>query len=189
VSFSRSSGLLLHPTSLPSRFGIGDLGDGAYAFVDFLISSGQSLWQVLPLGPTGYADSPYQCFSAFAGNPLLISPERLVADGLLSVEDTEEVPEFPTDRVDFGRVIAYKRSLLEKAFSNFQSANSDLCSPFVKFCRESEAWLDDYALFRALKDAYGGAAWRDWAAELARREKAALDAARGRFCRNAPIPS
>ena len=120
MTFPRSSGILLHPTSLPGKFGIGDLGDEAYAFVDFLAASNQSLWQVLPLGPTGYGDSPYQCFSAFAGNALLVSPERLVADGLLTAEDIARVPKSPAEKIDFGKVIEYKNALLRKAFERFK---------------------------------------------------------------------
>ena len=116
VSFSRSSGVLLHPTSLAGRFGIGDLGKEAYRFADFLIASDQSLWQVLPLGPTGFGDSPYQCFSSFASNPLLISPEQLVEDGLLTEDDIKRRPRFPVEAVDFGRVIDYKSALLRRAF-------------------------------------------------------------------------
>ena len=99
MSFPRSSGILLHPTSLPGKFGIGDLGDSAFAFVDFLVASKQSLWQVLPLGPTGFGDSPYQCFSAFAGNTLLVSPERLLEEGLLKTEDLQGMPAFPEEKV------------------------------------------------------------------------------------------
>src|SRR5687768_1896268 len=116
----RTSGVLLHPTSLPGRFGIGDLGPEAYRFVDFLAESGQGIWQVLPLGPTGYGDSPYQCFSAFAGNPLLVSPELLERDGLLDQGDLRRVPLFPKDRVDFGPVIEWKKRLLRRAFENFR---------------------------------------------------------------------
>src|ERR1044071_4797094 len=110
-SFPRASGILLHPTSLPGSFGIGDLGDPAHAFVDFLAASGQSLWQVLPLGPTGFGDSPYQCFSAFAGNTLLVSPERLVGEGLLSPEDLARAPSFLEEKLDFGRAIEFKNAL------------------------------------------------------------------------------
>ena len=108
MKFPRSSGILLHPTSLPGRFGIGELNDEAYRFVDFLAEAGQRLWQVLPLGPTGYGDSPYQSFSAFAGNPLLIDLERLVTDGLLAEADLESTPHFPETIVDFGPVIEFK---------------------------------------------------------------------------------
>src|SRR3954452_13348237 len=119
MTFPRASGLLLHPTSLPGSFGIGDLGDSAYRFVDFLCSSGQKLWQVLPLGPTGFGDSPYSCFSAFAGNPLLISPELLVEDGLLHRSDIADV-QLPEDRVDYGRVIEQKNRWLARAWDSFK---------------------------------------------------------------------
>ena len=121
MRFPRSAGIILHPTSLPGRFGIGDLGIHARRFVDFLAASGQSLWQVMPLGPTGYGDSPYQCFSAFAGNPLLISPETLVADGYLPADALESVPHFPQDRVDYGAVIQYKGALLDRSFAHFRA--------------------------------------------------------------------
>src|SRR6195256_3440165 len=104
MSFPRSSGILLHPTSLPGRFGIGDLGDEAFRFADFLVASGQTLWQMLPLGPTGYGDSPYACYSAFAGNTLLVSPEKLFEEGLLAKNDLDETPFLPSERVDFDRV-------------------------------------------------------------------------------------
>jgi 4-alpha-glucanotransferase len=115
MRFSRSAGILLHPTSLPGRFGIGDLGDAAYKFVDFLVQGKQSLWQILPLGPTGYADSPYQSFSAFAGNPLLISPVMMVEEGYLPPEALEEVAAFPRHKVDFGPVIEFKNGLFDQA--------------------------------------------------------------------------
>ena len=131
MSFTRSSGILLHSTSLPGRFGIGDMGDAAYALVDFLVESGQSLWQVLPLGPTGFGDSPYQCFSSFANNPLLVSPERLVADGLLSENDLQHTPRFSAAQVDYGRVIDFKTALLARAFENFKrTTETDLRSGF-----------------------------------------------------------
>ncbi|MEK6285436.1 MAG: 4-alpha-glucanotransferase [Acidobacteriota bacterium] len=179
MSFPRASGILLHPTSLPGRFGIGDLGGEAYAFVDFLAASGQSLWQILPLGPTGYGDSPYQCFSAFAGNTLLISPQRLAQAGLLSEEDLNVAPRFSSRRVDFGRVIEYKKALLENAFDNFKRVtDTGLRAEFLEFCREAHWWLEDYALFRALKDAHGGVAWTEWAPQFAARDAAALASAR-----------
>src|SRR5215813_6947093 len=131
MSFSRASGILLHPTSLPGRFGIGDLGPAAYRFADFLRESGQSLWQVLPLGPTGYGDSPYACYSAFAGNTLLISPDRLVDWGLLSQSEPEEIPPVSDDRVDFGRAHELKDNLLAKAFVRYQrTPNPKLRSAF-----------------------------------------------------------
>jgi 4-alpha-glucanotransferase len=156
----RSSGILLHPTSLPSRFGIGDLGPEAYKFADFLVEAGQTLWQVLPLGPTGYGDSPYAAYSAFAGNTLLISPERLVDDGLL---DQDALAETPVGPVDYGFAYDLKDKLLARAYQNFQNTdNTDLRSEFAAFSREQAQWLDDYALFRALKDEHGGVAWTEW---------------------------
>ena len=179
MSFPRSSGILLHPTSLPGKFGIGDLGDEAYRFVDFLAASKQSLWQVLPLGPTGYGDSPYQCFSAFAGNTLLVSPERLVSEGLLSAEDLAHAPRFPEDTVDFGRVIKFKNALLRASFERFkQTTDESLRASFEHFSRQASSWLEDYALYRALKDAQDGKAWNEWEPGLARREQTALAKAR-----------
>ncbi|HWT01078.1 MAG TPA: 4-alpha-glucanotransferase [Pyrinomonadaceae bacterium] len=179
MSFPRSSGILLHPTSLPGPLGVGDLGDEAHAFVDFLASSGQSLWQVLPLGPTGFGDSPYQCFSAFAGSTLLVSPERLVHEGLLGAEDLARVPDFPEEKVEFGRAIEFKNALLRKAFERFkQSADRGLRAYFEHFSNQASGWLDDYALYRALKDAQGGKAWNEWEPALARRDSSALAAAR-----------
>jgi 4-alpha-glucanotransferase len=179
MSFPRSSGILLHPTSLPGRFGIGDLGDDAYRFVDFLKASGQSRWQVLPLGPTGYGDSPYQCFSAFAGNTLLISPERLVGEGLLTQDDLARVPDFSDEKVEFGKVIEFKNALLQQVFERFrQTADKSLRDYFEHFSQQASSWLDDYALYRALKDAQQGKAWNDWEPELARREASALARAR-----------
>ncbi|HEY4690172.1 MAG TPA: 4-alpha-glucanotransferase [Anaerolineae bacterium] len=170
MRFPRSSGILLHPTSLPGRYGIGDLGDEAYRFVDFLVEARQSLWQVLPLGPTGYGDSPYQCFSAFAGNPLLISPDRLIEDRLLTPGDVQHVPRFPTSRVDYGRVIPYKLGLLHRAAQRLNSnVNESLAAEFETFCRENAGWLDDFALFMALKDAHGGAVWNTWDAAIVKR--------------------
>jgi 4-alpha-glucanotransferase len=179
VSFPRSSGILLHPTSLPGRFGVGDLGEAAYAFADFLSASGQTLWQVLPLGPTGYGDSPYQCFSAFAGNTLLISPERLVREGLLAKADIAEPPAFSKERVEFGRVIEYKGALLRRAYENFKRTTEvRLRGEFETFNQQAASWLDDYALYRALKDERGGVAWHQWEAPVARRDPSALSAAR-----------
>jgi 4-alpha-glucanotransferase len=179
VSFSRSSGVLLHPTSLPGHYGVGDLGEEAYSFIDFLAASGQSLWQVLPLGPTGYGDSPYQSFSAFAGNTLLVSPDRLVAEGLLDKRDLEGAPAFPPERVDFGAAIEFKNKLLRRAFENFRhTTDTSLRGAFETFSQREAAWLDDYALYRAMKDARGGAAWNKWEPPMAGREPAAVAAAR-----------
>jgi 4-alpha-glucanotransferase len=175
MNFSRSSGILLHPTSLPGSFGVGDLGPQAYAFADFLSASGQGLWQMLPLGPTGYGDSPYACYSAFAGNTLLISPDRLVADGLLRTEDLVGVPESADGPVDFDAVRRFKELILRDAFTAFErESDPDLHAAFEEFCRRNTGWLEDYALFRALKDAHGGVAWNEWGAALVRRESDAI---------------
>jgi 4-alpha-glucanotransferase len=180
MKFERSSGILLHPTSLPGPYGIGDLGPAAYQFVDFLAAAGCKLWQVLPLGPTGYGDSPYQCFSAFAGNPYLISPDFLLRDGLLTPEDFADQPDFQTTRVDFGALIPWKLSLLERAFARFSTdPKPSVQKPFADFCASAgAAWLDDYALFMALKESNGGGSWSAWPEPLRQREPEALTAAR-----------
>ncbi|HAX68287.1 MAG TPA: 4-alpha-glucanotransferase, partial [Anaerolineae bacterium] len=152
MSFKRSSGILLHPTSLPGPYGIGDLGPQAYRFVDWLESTGCKLWQILPLGPTGYGDSPYQCFSAFAGNPYLISPDDLLAEGLVTEEEVEVMKDLPASRVDFGLFIPRKLDLLLKAFHRFRSRPAALQQAFDQFCAENADWLDDFALFMALKE-------------------------------------
>jgi 4-alpha-glucanotransferase len=184
VSFPRSSGLLLHPTSLPGPFGIGDFGPAAYEFADSLASAGQSIWQMLPLGPTGYGDSPYQCFSAFAGNPALISLSRLVDEGLLSAHDIDDLPDFSTDQVDYERVNEFKRQKLCLAFQHFAtSAPSDTTQRFDQFKEAEQAWLPEYSLFRVLKDKLGGVAWPKWDREFVQREPAALARARNEFSR------
>ena len=139
MSFPRACGILLHPTSLPGRYGVGDLGVEAYKFVNWLASAGQGLWQVLPLGPTGYGNSPYQCFSAFAGNTLLVSPDLLVEQGLLAPEDLAQAPALPEERVEYGQAIEFKEALLRKAFENFERARpAGVSSEFEKF-KESAA--------------------------------------------------
>ena len=174
----RASGVLLHVTSLPSKFGIGDLGPAAFAWIDRLTNAGQSWWQALPLGPTGYANSPYQSLSSFAGNWLLISPEELVADGLVSAEDCQG-NSFPAERVDYDAVIGFKRRLLETAWRNFDAgARPDLRADYERFRTEEAHWIDDYALFRALKTAYNGAYHLDWPQELVARAPAAMARAR-----------
>ncbi|MFH1906813.1 MAG: 4-alpha-glucanotransferase [Chloroflexota bacterium] len=194
MKFQRASGILLHPTSLPGPYGIGDLGPQAYAWVDFLAESGCKLWQVLPLGPTGYGDSPYQCFSAFAGSPYLISPEFLLRDGLLHPNDLVEKTNFPAgpstmlraSRVDFGALIPWKLNLLERAFLRFSSdpgpvrrdPSTLLRTSFDIFCAENASWLDDYALFMALKESHGGGSWESWPEPLRKRDAAALAKAR-----------
>jgi len=171
----RSSGILLHPTSLPGRCGIGDLGKGAFRFVDFLAESGQRLWQVLPLGPTGYGDSPYQSFSAFAGNPLLISLEKLVEEGALAPQVLEAAPRFPDHRVDYGAVIPFKLRVLHESFVHFRRhASSEQREAFAAFCAAEESWLEDFALFMALKAHHGGAPWNAWEREIAARRPEAV---------------
>ena len=173
--YPRCSGILLHITSLPAAHGIGDLGDSAYQFVDFLVASGQRIWQVLPPSPTGYGDSPYQCFSAFAGNPLFIDLLKLQEQGLLASQDLVAAPELPSDFVDYGRVITFKQALLRKAAKKFFSnANGTDSRAFEEFCHKNAMWLDDYALFMAGKDDHDGAVWTDWDAGLRRRDPDAL---------------
>jgi 4-alpha-glucanotransferase len=179
MEMARASGVLLHPTSLPGRFGIGELGDEAYRFVDFLASAGQTLWQIMPLGPTGYGDSPYASFSAFAGNPLLISLEHLLGEGLLQEADLEGMPAFPADRVDFGAAIPFKQQLLWRSFERWRDlARAGQRAEFEAFHAENSVWLDDFALFMALKGANGGAAWNSWPRELVTRQRKALAQAR-----------
>lgn len=176
MPFLRSSGILLHPTSFPSRFGIGDLGMEAYRFIDFLADSKQQYWQVLPLGPTGFGNSPYMCYSAMAGNPLLISPEKLRDEGFLSHEDLEGIPEFPADKVDYELAIETKIPLLHKACDNFKTKASEFHQrEFTGFCESKAYWLDDYALFMTFLDMHQGASWHTWEPELAQRDLATLD--------------
>ncbi|AFZ29826.1 4-alpha-glucanotransferase [Gloeocapsa sp. PCC 7428] len=175
MPFPRASGILLHPTSFPSKFGIGDLGESAYSFIDFLVQSAQQLWQVLPLGPTGYGNSPYASYSAMAGNPLLISPESLEKQGLLTAEDFVNLPEFPRNKVDFDQVVPIKLPLLKKACENFRAkATPQQQQEFAQFCTAKADWLDDYALFMALKDTNEGVSWYQWEPEIARRHPEAL---------------
>ncbi|CAG0961667.1 partial 4-alpha-glucanotransferase, partial [Anaerolineae bacterium] len=147
MAFKRASGVLLHPTSLPGRHGIGDLGEAAYIFIDFLVASKQSIWQVLPLGPTGYGDSPYQCFSAFAGNPMLINLDRLVEEGLLTANDVVPDPTFSYERVNFGPVIAYKTERLKRAYEKFKTDGHRVRRMYDEFIQREASWLNDYALF------------------------------------------
>ncbi len=167
MSAKKYSGVLLHPTSLPSPYGIGDFGKGAYEFIDYLAEAGQTLWQTLPLGPTGFGDSPYQGFSAFAGQPLLISPQLLREDGLLTSEELGNIPDFNPRQVDYGSVIFYKNSLFETAYNRFKSDGYfHFSDAYSDFCRENENWLSDYAFFMACKDAHHGKNWLEWEKEL-----------------------
>ncbi len=175
MNFSRGSGILLHPTSLPGDFGIGDLGNEAFRFVDFLDLSSQKYWQILPLGPTGFGDSPYQCFSAFAGNTLLISPEKLAEDDLITADDLVERPDFPADKVDFDGVYKWKNPLLNSAYEGLNHAtNVDLRGKFETFCQENEWWLDDYSLYRSIKREQEQRPWFEWPDALKLREEQAL---------------
>ncbi len=175
MKFPRSSGVLLHITSLPGRFGIGDLGPCAYEFADFLAAAGQKLWQVLPLHPTGYGDSPYQCFSAFAGNPLLLSFERLQEQGILQKSDLADAPRFPDDYIDYGAVIVFKFQILRRAADVFFADGSRAeQAEFEQFCKGATSWLDDYALFMAAKDVAQGVVWTSWDEAIRQREPAAL---------------
>lgn len=177
MRFARSGGILLHITSLPGRFGIGDFGPTAFEFADFLADAGQKIWQVLPLNPTGYGDSPYQCFSAFAGNPLSLSLESLRDQGLLSASDLGSVPAFPEDSVDYGSVITYKMAALRRAAQAFfAEASSPDRAAFGRFCENSKSWLDGFALFMALKDEHQGTMWTLWDSATRRREPQALSA-------------
>ena len=174
----RASGLLLHVTSLPTAYGIGDVGPAAIAWIDQLCDAGQSWWQALPLGPTGYGNSPYGLLSSFAGNVLLISPDWLIEDGLLRSNDRAE-PSFPPSTVAYNRVIPFKHGLIHKAWTNFtHAASAELRIAFEKFCHEQAHWLEDYALFRALKIRYNGAYYVEWPADLVQRVPKALAQAR-----------
>ncbi len=185
MTIERASGVLTHPTSFPGPYGIGELGDAAHHFIDWLARGGQHYWQVMPLGPTGYGDSPYQSFSAFAGNPYLISLDALRAQGLLSDVDFTTVPDFNPDRVDFGQQYVWRNQMLDRAFAHFEAgAGGEALARNVEHFTTSEAhWLDDYALFTAIKDEQGGLPWNAWPLPLRRREADALKEARERLTR------
>lgn len=171
----RQSGILLHPTSLPGSHGIGDLGPAAYSFVDTLAQSGQSLWQVLPLGPTGFGNSPYMCLSAFAGNPLLISLQLLCEEGLLTQDEMNDHPKLPANRVDYPLVQNVKRSLLARAYSRFMAIPGHAQHErYTAFCHLHSAWLDTFALFMALKEAHNQAVWTEWDPGAAQRDPEAI---------------
>ncbi|MBA3533548.1 MAG: 4-alpha-glucanotransferase [Ardenticatenales bacterium] len=174
MKLPRSSGILLHPTSLPGRYGIGDLGESAYRFVDFLVECGQRWWQIMPLGPTGYGDSPYQSFSAFAGNPMLLSLEWMVSDGLLPADALDDAPAFSQDRVDYGEVQRWKMALLGDVFAHFAERASDAeKGQFWHFIDTNRGWLNDFALFMALKEHFN-ASWNEWPEDIRRRDTNAL---------------
>ena len=170
----RDSGLLLHITSLPSPFGIGDMGPRAYQFVDFLAEAGQSCWQILPLNPTDleHGNSPYHSSSAFACNPLVISPELLVREGFLDEKDVEISAGFPDERVDYRGVTSFKEKLFLKAYERFRQ--KEPAPEYEAFCRENVAWLEDFALFKALKSLFHGEAWNRWPEGIRDRREDAL---------------
>jgi 4-alpha-glucanotransferase len=171
----RQSGVLLHPTSLPGRYGIGTLNQAAYTWVDFLAATHQRLWQVLPLGPTGYGDSPYQSFSSFAGNPYLISLEEMAQEGLLEQAVLDKAPTFPAHQVDYGAIYNWKVPVLRQAAAAFfDRASQAQQEEFAAFCAAEGHWLRDFALFMALKDAHDGASWNHWGMELRSRQPDAL---------------
>ena len=184
MKFPRASGILLHPTSLPGRFGIGDLGGEAHKFVDLLVEAGQTYWQILPLAPPGEGNSPYSAYSAFAGNILLISPELLVDDGLVTETDFENTPQFSSGMVEFSKVEKWKSVILVKAFETFRSTSgSTLHDEFEFFARENFWWLDDYAAFRAIKASHQQHAWFQWGTPLKSRDEAALNTVRSQLSR------
>lgn len=175
MEFTRQSGVLLHPTSFPGKYGIGSMNRAAYEWVDFLAATRQSLWQVLPLGPTGYGDSPYQSFSSFAGNPYLISFEDMVEQGLLDEEALIGAPTFSPNAVDYGAIYNWKLPILRQAALTFAKEGApELQAEFKTFCQDQASWLDDFALFMALKEAHGGASWNTWEMELRSRKITAL---------------
>ncbi len=174
----RASGVLLHVTSLPSHYGIGDVGPAALAWIDRLAEAGQSWWQLLPLGPAGYGNSPYLPLSSFAGNRLLISPDWLLEDGLVRASDCQ-IPSFPQSEVDYNAVTPFKHRLLETAWANFRAgAHTDLRLAYEQFRKDQGYWLEDYALFRALKAKFDESYYLEWPAELVQRQPAAIDRVR-----------
>src|SRR5579862_680250 len=182
VIFPRCSGILLHISSLPGGHGIGDLGDSAHEFVEFLAASGQKVWQVLPVSPTGYGDSPYQCFSAFAGNPLFIDLKTFQEQGVLSAQDLDRATNFLEEQVEYARVNAFKQTLLNKAGRVFlaDSGHAER-SAFEKFCDSNRDWLDDYALFMACKSVHKDVSWVFWDAGIRQRNPSVLSEWRQRL--------
>src|SRR4030066_823161 len=177
MKFKRSSGILLHPTSLPGPYGIGDIGANAHRWIDFLSAAGCGLWQILPIGPTGFADSPSQCFSSFSGNPFLISPDALLEDALLHPDDLYDRPVFPDDHVDFGLVIPWKLGLLDRSFIRYQHSHSaHLKSEMEEFRSIQSTWLEDFGLFMALKEMHDNRPWHTWEKPLRMREPHAVSA-------------
>ncbi len=188
MTIPRSSGVLLHPTSLPGPYGIGELGVHAHAFIDWLAAAGQRYWQVMPLGPTGYGDSPYQAFSAFAGNPYLVSLQDLRAERLLLSSDFDVIPEFSADRVDFGQQYIWRNQMLDRAFAHAEvqllSGEHSLSAEFAAFVSQEADWLGDYALYTAIKATQGGLPWNAWPLPLRNREDAAMQRAQQTLARD-----
>ncbi|HEX9501881.1 MAG TPA: 4-alpha-glucanotransferase [Thermoanaerobaculia bacterium] len=174
----RNAGVLMHPTSLPGRYGIGDFGDELIAFLDWARDAGMKIWQLLPLNPPGYGNSPYGCHSSYAGNPLVISPGGLVRDGLLPAHALDSVPKFPDDHVDFDGVAAFKNDLLRKSFQHFTKHARDDHNYAQKRFQEDNKWLDDWAMYAALKKRHNDARWTDWPRPIAIRDSAAMTAAK-----------
>ena len=182
MEFKRASGVLLHPTSLPGPYGMGEMGAEARRWIDSLVTMKQRLWQILPHGPTSYGDSPYQALSTFAGNPMWISFDDLVADGLLSRSRLSSFPEFPAHTVDFGPVIEARHAVLDTVCRTFaRRADAQLKADWEHFCAEQADWLDDFALYIAIKHAHGLRPWTEWPAALALREPAALQQAARKY--------
>ncbi len=182
MKINRSSGILMHVSSLPGKYGIGDAGSSAYQWIDFLDRSGIKYWQILPLNPTGYGNSPYQGLSAFAGNPLFIDPENLVDLGLLSADQLNAHPNFPVQKVGFNKVNSWRDHLLHQAFDRFNKGHFvKLRSDFDSFCAENKSWLDDFALFMALRVEFGLVSWKGWPEPLRMREGSALEKYRSQY--------
>ncbi|WP_299576906.1 4-alpha-glucanotransferase [uncultured Sunxiuqinia sp.] len=174
---SRSSGILVHISSLPGKYGIGSMGADAFAFVDFLKETGQKWWQILPLGPTGYGNSPYQSYSVFAGSELLISLGKLVEEELLSESDLADLTRLPSEKVDYDRLAPHKRRLLKKAYECFEGQFDYFKEAYYQFLGEHSWWLDDYALFQALKEQNTELLWNEWKLPYKKRDVHALDKA------------
>ncbi len=179
---NRASGILLHPTSLPGPDGIGDLGPEAYRWIDFLDRTGTQFWQVLPLGPTGYGDSPYQCFSAFAGNPYLISATMLLDQGLLTKADLFDRPDFPNERVNYGPVIDWKIKFLNRSYKHFKrGSNKSMIADFEIFQDQEAEWLESFGTFMALKQEHGNVAWSQWPETFRKRNPETLETFKEKF--------
>ena len=184
MMFPRAAGILLHPTSLPGPYGMGEIGPEAHRWLAHLNGMNQKLWQVLPLGPTGYADSPYQTLSTFAGNPMLVSIASLREEGLLHEEDVKDFPTLPKNQVEYGPAILARSQVLHKAATSFsRRAPASLKAAQTAFEEKHGAWLDDFALFSVLKTVHGGGPWVDWPSPLAHREKSALTQARKQYAK------